>query len=108
MHSPKLYSILYLIQSNSTALRCGSWYFRFRDAVFAHSSKANIYGKQQCFSIIIFSLVSKIINLDETFKMVSQKYQQHLQIMDWKVLPVNLKSIGAAFWDTLEMLNLLC
>ena len=92
----------------STALRCGSWNFRFCDASFAPSSKATIYGKQWCFHIIIFSLVSKVINLDETFKMVSQKYQKHLEIMDWKVLPFDLKTIGTAFWENLEMPNLLC
>ena len=40
--------------------------------------------------------------------MVSQKYQKHLEIMDWKVLPFDLKTIGTAFWENLEMPNLLC
>ena len=69
------------------ALRCGSWSFRFCNGPFTLSLKANIYGKQWGFRVIIFSLVSKILNLDITFKMASQKYQKHVEIIDWKVQP---------------------
>ena len=54
------------------------WVLKFPFSRCGICSKANIYGEQRCFPVIIFSLVSEIINVDETLKMVSQKYQKQL------------------------------